>query len=152
MTVHENDIDVLNSLIETVIDTADGYTHAIDGAETLRFGAVFARRGAERHRLRRRLQSQVRDLGGTPERDGTIPASAYRVFANLHRFAAEGDTAVLDTVEAGETFIKAKFEDALDDSAISAATKALIAEAYAVVKNGHDEIRDLRQAVDGGDR
>ena len=152
MTTHENDIDVLNSLIETVIDSADGYTHAIKETETSRFSEIFARRGAERHALTRQLQMHVRNLGGTPEDDGTMLASAHRVFINLRHAIAGGDVAVIDEVEAGEDHIKAKFEDAMEDADVSAATKALIAEAYVIVKDGHDEIRDLKHAVHGGER
>ena len=152
MTTHENDIDVLNSLIETVIDSADGYTHAIKETETSRFSEIFARRGAERHALTRQLQMHVRNLGGTPEDDGTMLASAHRVFINLRHAIAGGDVAVIDEVEAGEDHIKAKFEDAMEDRDVSPATQAIIAEAYVAVKEGHDEIRDLKHAVHGGER
>lgn len=150
MTTAENDIDVLNSLIETVIDSADGYTHAIKETETSRFSEIFARRGAERQSLTRQLQMQVRNLGGTPEDDGTMLASAHRVFINLRHAVAGGDVAVIDEVEAGEDHIKAKFEEAMENNNVSPATKALIAEAYVSVKAGHDEIRDLKHAVHGG--
>jgi uncharacterized protein (TIGR02284 family) len=152
MTTHENDIDVLNDLIETVIDSADGYQHAIKETETSRFSEIFARRGAERQTLVRQLQMQVRNLGGTPEDDGTLLASAHRVFLNLRHAVAGGDTAVIDEVEAGEDHIKAKFEDAMEDANVSPATRAIIVDAYATVKDGHDEIRDLKHAVHGGER
>ena len=72
--------------------------------------------------------------------------------SGLRHAIAGGDVAVIDEVEAGEDHIKAKFEDAMEDRDVSPATQAIIAEAYAAVKEGHDEIRDLKHAVHGGER
>ena len=152
MTSNEHDIDTLNDLIETVIDSADGYQHAIKETETSRFSEIFARRGAERQMLTEQLQSQVRMLGGSPEDDGTLLASAHRVFLNLRHAVAGGDKAVIDEVEAGEDHIKAKFEDAMANSELSETTRTMIADAYEIVKEGHDEIRDLKHMMQGGER
>jgi uncharacterized protein (TIGR02284 family) len=89
----------------------------------------------------------VRALGGTPEDDGTLLAGAHRVFLNLRNSISNNDIAVVDEVEAGEDHIKHKFEDAQRDREVSPATMADIDEAYAIVKAGHDEIRDLKHSL-----
>ncbi|MBC7577134.1 MAG: PA2169 family four-helix-bundle protein [Tardiphaga sp.] len=152
MTSNEHDIDVLNNLIETVIDSADGYQQAIKETEASRFSDIFARRGAERQLLTEQMQAQVRALGGSPEDDGTLLASAHRMFLNLRHAVAGGDQAVIDEVESGEDHIKAKFEDAMQDIELTAPTRTLIEDGYKVVKDGHDEIRDLKHAMHGGER
>jgi uncharacterized protein (TIGR02284 family) len=146
----DHDIKILNSLIETVIDSADGYTQASKEAAGSRFAAIFQRRGAERQDLTIRLQSKVRALGGTPEDDGTMLASAHRMFLNLRNSMSSDDIAVVDQVEAGEDHIKHKFEDAQRDREISPATLADINEAYVIVKAGHDEVRDLKHSLHAG--
>jgi len=143
----EHDIKTLNALIETVIDSADGYTQAAKEAAGSRFTAIFERRGAERQELTTRLQSKVRALGGTPEDDGTLLAGAHRMFLNLRNAMSSDDTTIVDQVEAGEDHIKHKFEDAQRDNELSPATRADIDEAHLVVKAGHDEIRDLKHAL-----
>ena len=142
----EHDIKALNSLIETVIDSADGYAEASKTAGP-RFQEIFQRRGAERRQLTTQLQNKVRALGGEPEDEGTLLAGAHRVFLNLRKSMSSDDVTVVDQVEAGEDHIKHKFEDAQDDDGISAATLTDIDEAYAVVKAGHDEIRDLKHSL-----
>lgn len=97
-----------------------------------------------------RLQSQVRALGGAPEEDGTMLASAHRMFLNLRNSMSSDETAIVDQVEAGEDHIKHKFEDAQRDRDVSPATMAAINEAYVIVKAGHDEIRDLKHALHAG--
>ena len=142
---NDHDIKVLNSLIETVIDSADGYTQA--SQESSRFSDVFRRRGAERQELTTRLQSVVTQLGGTPEDDGTMLAAAHRMFLGLRNSVSSSDTTVVDEVEAGEDHIKQKFEDAQRDAELSPAVRTEIDEAYLIVKAGHDEIRDLKHSL-----
>jgi uncharacterized protein (TIGR02284 family) len=146
----DHDIKTLNALIETVIDSADGYTQAAKETSGSRFAEIFQRRGAERQQLTARLQNKVRELGGTPEDDGTLLAGAHRLFLNLRNSMSSDDTTVVDQVEAGEDHIKHKFEDAQRDREISAATMADIDEAYVIVKAGHDEIRDLKHSLHAG--
>jgi uncharacterized protein (TIGR02284 family) len=143
----DHDIKTLNSLIETVIDSADGYTQASKETTGSRFNEIFQRRGAERQDLAVRLQSKVRALGGTPEDEGTMLAGAHRMFTNLRNSMSSDDTTVVDQVEAGEDHIKHKFEDAQRDRDVSPATMTDINEAYLIVKDGHDEIRDLKHSL-----
>ncbi len=146
----EYDIKILNSLIETVIDSADGYTQAAKEASASRFSSIFQRRGAERQQLTTTLQSKVRALGGTPEDDGTLLAGAHRMFINLRNSMSSDDVTIVDQVEAGEDHIKHKFEDAQRDREISPAVMADIDAAYVIVKDGHDEIRDLKHSLHAG--
>ena len=55
----------------------------------------------------------------------------------------------MNSVENGEDFIKGKFETALDDSKVSATTRETIRRAYATVKDGHDQMRDLKHSLEG---
>jgi len=146
---NEHDIKTLNSLIETVIDSADGYSQAAKEADSSRFADIFRRRGAERQQLTVQLQGKVSALGGAAEDDGTVLAKAHRMFLNLRNSMSSDDTTIVDQVEAGEDHIKHKFEDALRDREVSGSTLADIEEAYMVVKAGHDEIRDLKHALHG---
>ena len=68
------------------------------------------------------LQAQVRRLGGELNEEGTFPAPSHRVFALLCKAVSSDDKAVVDDVERGEEYIKVKFEDALQDDAISVAS------------------------------
>lgn len=147
MSTNDHDVKVLNGLIETSLDSAEGYQEAAKDAESSRFTAQFQSRASERHQVASALQQQVRTLGGEPEDSGTVLASAHRVFVNLRHSMSKGDTAVVDEVERGEDHIKAKFEDAMKDNEVSPATKQVITHNYTSVKNGHDQMRDLKHAL-----
>lgn len=150
MTSNDHDIKVLNGLIETTIDSAEGYAEAAKDADNTRYSAAFIQRASERRQVVTELSSEVRKLGGTPEDDGTVLASIHRKFVELKaKMSSKDDTAIVDEVERGEDHIKAKYEDALKDTEISAPTRALIDKAYGPVKSGHDQMRDLKHALHG---
>lgn len=149
MSNSDHDISTLNSLIATTIDSVDGYTEAAKGSQSGRFGALFTSRASERRQVASRLQQEVTRLGGKPEDDGTALAGAHRVFLNLKSMVTgQDEKAIINEVEAGEDHIKAKFEDAIRDTEVSPAVRAIIEEAYVSVKDGHDEMRDLKHAME----
>ena len=150
-STQNHDIHVLNSLIETTLDSADGYREAAKETEDARYKSVFEKRGAERAEVARDLQGEVRTLGGDPEDDGSILAKAHRAFLDVKHALLRDEQAVINSVETGEDFIKGKFDTALEDSAVSATTKEAIRRAYTSVKSGHDQMRELKHSLERAD-
>jgi uncharacterized protein (TIGR02284 family) len=146
---NHHDIHVLNSLIETTIDSADGYREAAKETDKTNFRTLFEARSFERQQVASDLQGAVRTLGGDPEDDGTVLAKAHRAFLDVKHALLRDEQAVVNSVENGEDFIKGKFETALEDSAVSATTRETIRRAYTTVKDGHDQMRDLKHSLEG---
>src|SRR5476649_1394457 len=106
---NSHDIKTLNSLIETTLDSADGYAEAAKDAKSQSLISLFQERSTERKQVASTLQQRVLLLGADPEKDGTVLASAHRVFVNLRASLTSNDNkAVVDEVERGEDHIKAK--------------------------------------------
>lgn len=148
-TPGSHDIKVLNGLIETTLDSADGYREAAKETEEAGYKAMFEQRGTERAQVAADLQAAVRSLGGEPEDDGSILAKAHRAFLDIKHALLRDEQAVVNSVENGEDFIKAKFETALEDEDLSATTRETIRRAYESVKSGHDQMRDLKHGLQG---
>jgi len=149
MSDTSHDISTLNSLIATTLDSVDGYTEAAKETKNTSFTTLFTGLATGRRDLASHLQQEVTSLGGTPEDDGTVAASAHRVFLNLKAVVTgHDDKAIINEVEAGEDHIKAKFEDAMGDRELSPAVLGVIETAYDSVKAGHDEIRDIKHSME----
>ena len=148
-TANDHDIHVLNSLIETTIDSAEGYREAAKETDKANYRTLFEARSFERQQITSDLQGAVRTLGGEPEDDGTILAKAHRAFLDVKHALLRDEQAVVNSVENGEDFIKAKFEKALEDSDVSAMTRETIRRAWTTVKDGHDQMRDLKHSLEG---
>jgi len=148
MSDTEHDISTLNSLIATTLDSVEGYGEAAkdDGDGTL--SGLFTSRAAERRRVASDLQAEVTRLGGTPADGGTALGGAHRMLVNLKALVTSQDEqAIVNEVERGEDHIKAKFENAMNDVALSPAVRAAIQQAYGSVRAGHDQMRDLKHKM-----
>ena len=148
MSDRDHDISTLNSLIATTLDSVQGYEEAAKDAEGGRFGSLFLARANERRQVASNLQSEVRRLGGEPSEGGTALGGAHRVFVNLKSLVTgQDDQAIVNEVERGEDHIKEKFEGALADEELSADVRSAIQEGYRSVREGHDQMRDLKHGL-----
>jgi uncharacterized protein (TIGR02284 family) len=143
-----HDISILNSLITTTIDSADGFEKSAEAAEAGRFSQLFRDFAAERRQTVARLQETVRALGGTPEDDGSLKADLHRRWIELRdAIAGGGDKEVIEEVERGEDYLKSKYDSALADDELGIAAKGAIREAYQSVRAGHDRASQLKQSM-----
>ncbi len=148
MTTTSHDIHILNDLITTTIDSVDGYRAAGESTEAGRFASLFNSRATERAGVAAKLKAEVARLGGNPEDDGSLLAGAHRAFMGLKDMVTGRDEqAIINEVERGEDVIKARYEKAMNDNDISASVRSLIADCYASVKQGHDQMRDLKHSM-----
>lgn len=144
-----HDVQVLNSLIETTIDSVDGYERAARETQNTEFRRIFEERAFERRRVCDELRREVERIGGTSEDDGSMLAKAHRAFLKVREAVAGGDDKqVINEVERGEDFIKGKFETAMRDSDLSAPVLETVTHAYTSVKSGHDQISALKHGLE----
>ena len=146
-----HDISVLNSLITTTIDSADGFERSAANVKGGGLEQIFATFAEERRSLVQRLQEHVRSLGGEAHDDGSLKADLHRRFESLRQAVGGGDKAVIEEVERGEDYIKGKYEAALADAALSPGSRAEVERAYGSVKAGPDRASALKQAASGAD-
>jgi uncharacterized protein (TIGR02284 family) len=141
-----HDISVLNSLIETTIDSVDGYRRSAQEATNSRFSAAFLERANERDQIVSKLRDEVRRLGGNPEDDGSVLAAAHRAFLSLRdKVTGSDDAAVIAEVDHGESYLNGKWETALRDDQLSQETRSLIQQSYDSVREGRDTFRRLHE-------
>lgn len=147
---NDHDVGVINTLIATTIDSVDGYRAAATDASNEQFRSIFAARADERESIVHDLQQHVRDLGGTPEDDGSALAGAHRFLMNIRdALTGRDDEAVIAEVERGEDHIKHKYEAALADADLSSQCRDIVQRSFRSVKEGHDQMRDLKHGVTG---
>ncbi|PSJ38124.1 PA2169 family four-helix-bundle protein [Allosphingosinicella deserti] len=146
----DHDVTVLNTLITTTIDSANGFERSAEDSESGTFATMFREFGSERREAVGALQERVRALGGTPNDDGSLKADVHRRFVDLKTaFTGGSDKAVIEEVERGEDYIKDKYETALQDEQLSTETRAVIERAYQSVRRGHDRASQLKHSMQG---
>ena len=148
---NDHDISVINSLITTTIDSANGFENSAEDVRGTQFEQMFRDFAQERRQVVGRLQEFVRQRGGTPNDDGSLKAELHRRFEDLRAAigGGGGEKAVIEEVERGEDYIKEKYETALKDDKLSPETRSVITECFDSVRRGHDRARDLKHSMQG---
>lgn len=143
-----HDISVLNSLIETTLDSVDGYRRSAEEASSSRFASDFLSRATEREQVVRQLQNEVRRLGGNPEDDGSVLAAAHRAFLTIRdRATGSDDESVIAEVDHGESYLRGKWETALQDDRISPETRSLITACWESVRAGQEKWHAVHKSM-----
>jgi uncharacterized protein (TIGR02284 family) len=142
-------IKVLNELIETTIDSITGYEDSAQNVENERFREIFRQRADERQQVVEQLRSEVRRLGGDPEDAGTFMGKTHQRFLDLKAaITGRDEKAIINEVERGEDYLKAKFEAALNDSSLSGESRSIVERAFQSVRAGHDQISQLKHGME----
>jgi uncharacterized protein (TIGR02284 family) len=139
----------INDLLAVTTDSITGYTEAKDKVAASQFTPAFNERILERQSILTALESEVRRLGGKPEKGGTMLAGAGRMVANLKSAVlGRDDKAIIDQIERGEDHIKSKFETAMNNPVLSSQAAQVIRECFVTIKQGHDRMRDMKHAME----
>lgn len=150
MQSNEHDISVVNSLITTTIDSANGFERSAEDADVPQFIEMFRSFAGERRQVVGMLQQHVRKLGGEPNDDGSLKADLHRRWVDLRDAISKGgDKEIVEEVERGEDYIKGKYDTALEDTQLSQDSLSVIREAYQSVRAGHDRASALKHGMQG---
>jgi uncharacterized protein (TIGR02284 family) len=147
-TANDHAVKVLNSLIETTLDSANGYKEAAENAQSSQYRSMFADRSTRRAQLVSELQQEVRSFGGSPETDQSMLGKVHNKFVDLKNAITGGDDkAVINEVERGEDVIKGKYEAVLRDDDLPPSARELVNRAYGSIKADHDEVSRLKHQL-----
>ena len=146
---NDHAVKAMNSLIETTLDSANGYREAAENADAPHFKTMFSERAHRRQELAGRLQAEVRSFGGEPETDQSMLGKAHNKFVDLKNALTGGDDkSVIKEVERGEDTIKAKYEHVLKDNDLPPTVRVVVDEAYRSIKADHDEVSRLKHQME----
>jgi uncharacterized protein (TIGR02284 family) len=147
---NDHDISIVNSLITTTIDSANGFERSAEDADAQQYRQLFTEFGQERRQVVSQLQDYVRSLGGSPNDDGSLKADIHRRWIDLRdAIQRSGDREVIEEVERGEDYLKAKYDAALADKELAQPTLDMIRTAYQSVRAGHDRASQLKHSYQG---
>ena len=149
MTEHKDEISTLNTLIATTIDSVTGSEDSAANIDNERLRETFRQRANERQKVVEDLRAQVRRLGGEPEDSGSFLGKAHQRFEDLKAAVTGRDEkAIINEVERGEDYLKAKFETALNEGHLSGETRSAVESCYQSVREGHDQMSHLKHGME----
>jgi uncharacterized protein (TIGR02284 family) len=145
----DTEINTLETLTTTLIDSINGYEDAAKDIDNSRFEEIFRQRASERRQVIDDLRNEIRRLGGDPPDEGSFMGKTHQRWMDLKSAVTGGDEQrIINSVEAGEDYLKEKFETALDSGDLTGESRQVIERAYQSVRSGHDQISQLKHGLE----
>jgi len=146
----QKSIDLLNSLIEINNDRVEGYETAANETEAADLKSLFAELKNTSVQNVGALRSAVTELGGTPEEGTRVTGKFFRAWMDV-KAALTGNNRhqILSSCEFGEDKALEVYEDILANSptALSGEQLSMIRSQQAALRDDHDKVKMLRDAV-----
>ena len=96
-------IECLNDLIQTCRDGENGFQTAADHVKDRSLKELFNDCSVQRAQFASELESEVRQLGGSPAKSGSVSAAFHRGWMNIKSIVTGGsDDAIVAECERGE--------------------------------------------------
>jgi uncharacterized protein (TIGR02284 family) len=145
----DDDKSVLNTLLATLTDSVNGYREAAEHAQDAGLKELFQGSADERTQVANDLRNEVSRLGGDPDDDGSLMGKTHQRFLDLKAaITGRDDKAIINEVERGEDYLKAKFKAATESDSLSGESRAVVEQAYQSVLRGHDRVSKLKHSLE----
>lgn len=131
-----NSRTVLETLIDTVYDSIEGYRRAGETASTAGVKNVFGNQIDRRRRTLEMLNQELGRLGGKVITTGTMTGGLHRVWLKITEAFESGDEAAIERVHEGEEYLASKFEAALEHDDLDPQTRSVIERALGEIRQG----------------
>lgn len=140
--------NLLNDLVQVTRDSKEFYEDVAKETSDARLRDVFTRMAGAKAGLIGALSAKVINLGETPADGGTFAGSLRKAYADVRAtFSSNDDKVYVGQLEETEDRILEHFEDALSKTD-SPEVRAALAQHLPKVRACHDEMRDLKKAMD----
>ena len=139
---------VLETLIDTVYDSLNGYRNASDAADSQAVKSAFANQMERRQSTLDMLNQELVRQGGELVTKGTLAGGLHQVWLKVTELFQSGDRAAIDRVQEGEDYLAGKFEPALEETDLDSQTRAIIQRALTEIRQGEQLAEQLGRVGD----
>ncbi len=146
MADNDKVISTLNNLIETCKDGQEGFQQAAEGVKNSELKTLFGTYAQQRAGFAGELQTEVRNLGGDPEKTSSTAGALHRGWINIKSaITGQDESAIIAECERGEDSAVSNYQDAIKGE-LPANIREVVERQFAQVKQAHDRIRSLERA------
>lgn len=130
-------IETLNDVLQTLIDSREGYEKAADLADDHpAIKAQLDRRAQARAVIIAEFQNAVRALGGEPQMSGSVSGSMHHLWMKITSVFESDQEAALDAIEDGEEKLQEEIADLLKQHDLKPQAIGLLQKAATQAREG----------------
>ncbi|HEY6332613.1 MAG TPA: PA2169 family four-helix-bundle protein [Blastocatellia bacterium] len=138
--------DALNDLIQTCIDSAQGFTEAANNVKSPELHSLFTKIADDRSGFAGELKREVLAIGGDPETSGSAGAAVHRAWMGIvGTLTGKNDHSILAEAERGEDSAVSAYKKALAEP-MPSSVRNLVDRQFRIVIETHDRIKQMRDA------
>ena len=151
METIEKSVEVLNDLIESNNDRAEGFGKAAQDLDTtdMDLQGIFLNCSLESKQFAQQLRDEVNHLGGHAKNDTSNTGALHRAWIDVKAtFTGHDRKGILAECERGEDAIKKAYRDALSpENDLSAEVIPILLRQQQSINASHDRIKALRDSA-----
>ncbi|MGR3490663.1 MAG: ferritin-like domain-containing protein [Shimia sp.] len=138
-----NRIDALKTLLTRLVDSREGYREILDDIENPTLKGMIQRFHEHRDQYASEIRTALATAGEKVDEDGSLLASAHRVFVGLRDALSSGDEAVVAETIRGEKKLVEAYDEAIASETATDPEYHTLIKQHQVVKEelGQLEVR-----------
>lgn len=143
-------VDILNDLILINNDRVEGYKKSTDETDSsdTDLRSLYSNLADHSREIASELKREVTALGGEPATGTMVSGKLYRTWMDVKSaFSSDGRKTSLENSEFGEDAAQKAYETALASDELTPDLRSLITRQKAILKDGHDTIKRLRDSA-----
>jgi uncharacterized protein (TIGR02284 family) len=144
-TQTEQTVSVLNDLIETCLDGAQGYKKAAEDVKETSLKTLFLEYATQRDKFAGELRAMVETNGGKPSESGHAAGALHRGWMSVKEAVGDTDKAIIDECEAGEDRAMKAYREAVDKS-LPGVSGELVRQQFSGIQEAHNKLRNLKHS------
>ncbi len=141
-----NDSKVVNTLIEVLHDSRDGFAQIGEKITDSQARTFFLEESRTRGRFADELTAQLGTSSAPKHDDHTAAGTVHRYWGDLKAKLGGGDHTMLDTAEQGEDAAKKAYKETLEHADLPSSLRSTIERQQAHVMQSHDKVKAMRDA------
>jgi len=122
----QSNITALQSVLNYISDSRDGYNKAAETVDRTGFKTVFAARAQERAAMAARLEANIRAAGAAPDTDGTLLGAAHRGFMDVAAVFQNNEKAAVELIDDGEERLREKVDETLESGDLTGQDRIML--------------------------
>lgn len=138
-------LECLNELIETCRDGENGFQTASDNVQYPDLKSFFRECSVQRAQFASELESEIRQLGGSPADGGSVSAAMHRGWMNIKSIVSS-DEAVIQECARGDKAAIETYQRVLKNN-LQPNVLPVVKHQFTEIKRTLDRIQDLKKAA-----
>ncbi|HBR52766.1 MAG TPA: hypothetical protein DEA82_00710 [Flavobacteriaceae bacterium] len=138
----------LNELLTKNYDAEAGYKKAAEIVENPQLKQFFETQAQHRYDFGHELKTEIRNLGGTPDKGTSFTGDAHRTWMSMKdTFTSNDEENILEEVKRGEKTAVEEYKEVVADTTLPPTTKSILTKQVSNIENTLQNVKNFEAIV-----